>query len=92
MLAPILDEAKESTNELAKALNDAVYKISEDDFGRKFSISLSFWLDSFPLIPKTILIVKQPREKKEAIVIAVLVGTTFVEMRFVGRLCNQNEY
>ena len=89
MLAPILDEAKESTNELVKALNDAVYKISEDDFGRKFSISLSFWLDSFPLIPKTILVVRHPREKKETVVLTVLVGTTFVEMRFVGRLSTQ---
>ena len=97
MLAPVLDESKESSSELISALSSVAYAVSQRDFAQEFSISLSFWLDSFPLMPKTILSVSLPRKEKKTIVTAILVGSAFVEIRFVemrlmGKLYPQYQY
>ena len=81
MLGPILDGKNEKAKKITETLNGVAYKMSEDDFDRKFSVSLAFWLDAFPLMPKTILRIREPKEKKETMVMAILVGTTFVELR-----------
>ena len=97
MLAPVLDESRESSSELISALSSVAYAVSQRDFAQEFSISLSFWLDSFPLMPKTILSVSLPRKEKKTIVTAILVGSAFVEIRFVetrlmGKLYPQYQY
>ena len=83
LLAPVLDESRKSSSELISALSSVAYTVSQRDFAQEFSISLSFWLDSFPLMPKTIMSVRLPRKEKETIVTAILVGAAFVEIRFV---------
>ena len=83
LLGPILDKSKVKSKDMTKALSDVARQISEDDFGRKFSFSISFWLDSFPMVPKTIISIKRPNGKEETMLVVILVGSAFVEMRFV---------
>ena len=78
---PLVDKEKSEYNNITESFQNLFHEFSEVDFGRKFSLQLVLWLDSFPLVPKTVFAIKQPDDKKGTIVLSVSVGATFVRFR-----------
>ncbi len=74
-----------SKNEIQKISREKrvkLYTISDKDLGHKFSLSLSLMLDSHPVVPKQVLIVKKSSSSKNSHALIISVGASQIKFKY----------